>query len=62
MSVFYKDESGQVFYTYSAYSRSGEVQCGAYHFLDMAPKGRNETKNLMDWVKRHDEYATAFSR
>jgi predicted dithiol-disulfide oxidoreductase (DUF899 family) len=27
--------------------------------LDLTPKGRNETgphHNLMDWVRRHDEY------
>jgi predicted dithiol-disulfide oxidoreductase (DUF899 family) len=30
--------------------------------LDMTPKGRDENgphHNLMDWVKRHDEYTTA---
>ena len=29
--------------------------------LDMTPKGRDENgphHNLMDWVKRHDEYQT----
>jgi predicted dithiol-disulfide oxidoreductase (DUF899 family) len=56
ISVFYKDESGQIFHTYSGYSRSGEAQLGAYTFLDLAPKGRNEETNLMDWVKRHDCY------
>jgi len=31
---------------------------GVYSWLDMVPKGRNENKNgnLMDWVKRHDQY------
>ena len=30
--------------------------------LDMTPKGRNETGphyNLMDWVRRHDDYERA---
>ena len=58
-SVFIKDESGAIFHTYSSYGRGDERGLGAYMFLDMTPKGRNETgpnKNLTDWVKRHDEY------
>jgi predicted dithiol-disulfide oxidoreductase (DUF899 family) len=31
---------------------------GAYNFLDLTPKGRNE-KQIMDWVKRNDEYGVA---
>jgi predicted dithiol-disulfide oxidoreductase (DUF899 family) len=59
ISVFIKDESGAVFHTYSAYARGDERGLGAYMFLDLTPKGRNETGpnyNLTDWVKRHDEY------
>ncbi|HEX6956842.1 MAG TPA: thioredoxin family protein [Ferrovibrio sp.] len=58
-SVFYKDESGTIYHTYSAFGRGDERGLGAYMFLDMTPKGRNETRNgnLTDWVKRHDEYA-----
>ncbi len=59
MSVFFKDESGAVFHTYSAYARGDERGLGAYMFLDLTPNGRNETGpnyNLTDWVKRHDEY------
>jgi predicted dithiol-disulfide oxidoreductase (DUF899 family) len=57
-SAFFKDETGAVFHTYSSYGRGGEHGIGAYMFLDFAPKGRNETGrgNLMDWVRRHDEY------
>jgi predicted dithiol-disulfide oxidoreductase (DUF899 family) len=61
-SVFVKDETGAVFHTYSAYARGDERGLGAYMFLDLTPKGRNETGpnyNLMDWVRRHDEYGTA---
>jgi predicted dithiol-disulfide oxidoreductase (DUF899 family) len=61
-SVFIKDETGVVFHTYSAYARGDERGLGAYMFLDLTPKGRNETGpnyNLMDWVRRHDEYGTA---
>jgi predicted dithiol-disulfide oxidoreductase (DUF899 family) len=59
ISVFFKDESGTVFRTYSAYARGDERGLGAYMFLDLTPNGRNETGpnyNLTDWVKRHDEY------
>jgi predicted dithiol-disulfide oxidoreductase (DUF899 family) len=55
LSVFYKDENGEVFHTYSSYARGLDTFVGAYTFLDVAPKGRNETE-IMDWVRRHDEY------
>jgi predicted dithiol-disulfide oxidoreductase (DUF899 family) len=54
-SVFYKDENGDVFHTYSSYARGGDIFLGAYNFLDITPKGRNE-EQIMDWVRRHDEY------
>jgi predicted dithiol-disulfide oxidoreductase (DUF899 family) len=56
-SVFSKDESGEVFHTYSSYARGGDLLLGAYNFLDLTPKGRNE-REIMDWVKRNDEYET----
>jgi predicted dithiol-disulfide oxidoreductase (DUF899 family) len=56
-SVFYKDESGEVFHTYSSYARGGDLMLGAYNFLDLTPKGRNE-REIMDWVRRNDEYET----
>ena len=59
VSVFYKNERGEVFRTYSSYARGNEEVIGAYMLLDMTPLGRNENGphyNLMDWVKRHDEY------
>jgi predicted dithiol-disulfide oxidoreductase (DUF899 family) len=55
LSVFYKDESGEVFHTYSSYARGNEEVTGAFIYLDITPKGRNE-KEIMDWVKRNDEY------
>lgn len=58
LSVFYKDENGEVFHTYSSYARGLDTFVGAYTFLDVAPKGRNETE-IMDWVRRHDEYDEA---
>ena len=61
-SVFCKDANGDVFHTYSSYGRGGEEVLGAYMLLDLTPNGRNETGpnyNLMDWVRRHDEYEDA---
>jgi predicted dithiol-disulfide oxidoreductase (DUF899 family) len=59
ISVFYRDEGGAIFHTYSAFGRGDESLIGAYAFLDMTPKGRNETGpgfNLGDWVRHHDRY------
>ncbi len=58
-SVFYRDESSDIFHTYSTYARGSEVLLGTYHVLDLTPKGRNETgprHNLTDWVRHHDRY------
>jgi predicted dithiol-disulfide oxidoreductase (DUF899 family) len=57
LSVFYKDEDGEVFHTYSTYARGLDPLVGAYQFLDLVPKGRNENPEAtMDWVRRHDQY------
>jgi predicted dithiol-disulfide oxidoreductase (DUF899 family) len=60
ISVFYKDEHGDVFHTYSCYSRGVDMLNGAYHYLDLVPKGRDEDglKYTMEWVRRHDQYET----
>lgn len=55
ISVFYKNEKGDIFHTYSAYARGVDILCGTHNLLDLTPKGRNE-KEVMDWVKLHDEY------
>ncbi len=55
LSVFTKDKDGTVFHTYSSYARGNEEVVGAFIYLDITPKGRNE-KEIMDWVKRNDEY------
>jgi predicted dithiol-disulfide oxidoreductase (DUF899 family) len=55
MSVFIRDKSGDIFRTYSSYARGGDLLIGAYNWLDITPKGRNEA-STMDWMKRHDEY------
>ena len=59
ISVFYKDENDDVFHTYSSYGRGNEEVLGAYVWLDLTPKGRNEngpTFTLADWVRHHDRY------
>jgi len=58
-SVFFKNEAGAIFHTYSAFARGSELIGGVYGILDVTPKGRNEPPggNLTAWVRRHDEYA-----
>ena len=55
LSVFTKDANGDIFHTYSTYHRGTELLMGAFNWLDLAPKGRNET-GTMSWVKLHDRY------
>jgi predicted dithiol-disulfide oxidoreductase (DUF899 family) len=58
-SVFYKDESGQIFHTYSTYGRGGEQFLGIYGYLDVMPKGRNENgpyHSLTDWARPRNMY------
>jgi len=58
MSVFYKNENGEIFHTYSSYARGIDMFNTAYHYLDACPKGRDED-NLpftQAWVKHHDRY------
>jgi predicted dithiol-disulfide oxidoreductase (DUF899 family) len=56
VSIFVKDENGAIFHTYSTYHRGTELLMGAFNWLDLTPKGRNETGGTMSWVRRHDEY------
>ena len=55
-SVFYKDPTGNVFHTYSTYARGIDLVNTAYNYLDLAPKGRDESRGNLFWVRRHDEY------
>lgn len=57
LSVFIKHD-GAIYHTYSSYARGNEEAISAFYYLDLTPKGRNETE-IMDWVKRHDEYGTS---
>ncbi|HET7676160.1 MAG TPA: thioredoxin family protein [Gammaproteobacteria bacterium] len=56
VSVFVKDDSGDVFHSYSTYHRGAELLMGALNWLDLTPKGRNEAAGTMSWVRLHDEY------
>ena len=57
-SVFYKDAAGNIFHTYSSYARGLDILIGAYNWLDLTPKGRDEggLKHGMAWVRHHDKY------
>jgi predicted dithiol-disulfide oxidoreductase (DUF899 family) len=58
-SVFYKDDAGVVFHTYSSYERGGDILLGAHNYLDLTPKGRNEAEG---WWQFHDRYADSSGR
>ncbi|MCY1186605.1 hypothetical protein D9M73_274930 [compost metagenome] len=55
LSVFYRNEAGEIFHTYSTYARGLDLLVGTYNYLDLTPKGRNEDE-IMDWVRHHDRY------
>jgi predicted dithiol-disulfide oxidoreductase (DUF899 family) len=57
-SVFYKNDAGEVYHTYSTFGRGGEPLIGTYSLLDMVPKGRDEQDlpYTMAWVRHHDRY------
>ncbi len=57
-SVFYKDEGGDIYHTYSSYGRGLDMFITAYHFLDTVPKGRDESglDFSMEWIRHHDKY------
>lgn len=56
VSLFVKDAKGALYHSYSTYHRGAELLMGAFNWLDLAPKGRNETGGTMSWVRLHDEY------
>lgn len=57
--MFYKDDAGEVFHTYSSYRRGVEAMMGTYSLLDFTPKGRDERDGPMAWVHHHDRYEPA---
>jgi predicted dithiol-disulfide oxidoreductase (DUF899 family) len=57
ISVFYKDEAGDIFHTYSSYARGIDMLNATYQLLDLTPKGRDEAPGkAMDWLRYHDRY------
>lgn len=56
VSVFFRNEQGEIFHTYSTYSRGLDILNGAYNFIDLSPKGRDEEDGIMKWLRRHDQY------
>jgi predicted dithiol-disulfide oxidoreductase (DUF899 family) len=58
ISVLYKDAAGDIFHTYSCYARGLDMLNVAYHYLDLVPKGRDESSlpRNMAWVRYHDKY------
>jgi predicted dithiol-disulfide oxidoreductase (DUF899 family) len=58
-SVFYRDQAGVIFHTYSTFGRGGEQFLGIYSFFDVAPKGRDEAgpyHSLTDWARPRNMY------
>lgn len=60
ISVFYRD-GDTVFHTYSCYARGLDMVNGAYHLLDLVPKGRDEADlpYSMTWLRLRDSYPEA---
>ena len=61
ISLFYRNDAGEIFHTYSTYGRGVEAMMGTYNLLDLAPKGRdeNDVPYKMEWVRHHDRYEPA---
>jgi predicted dithiol-disulfide oxidoreductase (DUF899 family) len=61
ISVFYRDEAGNIFHTYSCFARGLDMMSAAYHYLDLTPLGRHEEglPYPMDWVRLRDQYTPA---
>jgi predicted dithiol-disulfide oxidoreductase (DUF899 family) len=59
ISVFYRNDAGEVFHTYSTYRRGVEAMMGTYQLLDLTPRGRDDWDAPMEWVRHHDRYEAA---
>ena len=56
ISVFFKDDDGRIYHTYSCYARGLDMLNGTYHLIDLTPIGRNEAQGNMYWLRRRDQY------
>ena len=61
ISVFFRDEAGNIFHTYSCFARGLDMMNAAYHYLDLTPMGRHEEglPYPMDWLRLRDRYQPA---
>jgi predicted dithiol-disulfide oxidoreductase (DUF899 family) len=61
ISVFYRDETGAIFHTYSCFARGLDMMNATYHYLDLTPLGRHEEglPYPMDWLRLRDRYEPA---
>jgi predicted dithiol-disulfide oxidoreductase (DUF899 family) len=58
VSVFFK-ERDNIFHTYSTFARGLDLLNGAYNYLDLVPKGRDEEpESTMSWLRHHDRYGS----
>lgn len=55
-SVFWRDDDGAIFHTYSSYARGGDILIGTHNYLDLTPLGRQ--KHVGEAV-HHDKYGSA---
>ncbi len=58
ISVFWRDDDGTMYRTWSTYARGVEVLMGTYAILDLVPLGRDErdVDHKMEWLRHHDRY------
>lgn len=57
VSIFAKQD-GNIYHTYSTFSRGLDMLNAGYHMMDLTPKGRDEgqLEYATAWLRRHDEY------
>ena len=62
-SVFFKNDAGEIFHTYSTYARGLDPMLVTYQWLDLTPKGRDEASlaHTMAWVRHHDKYDDGYN-
>jgi predicted dithiol-disulfide oxidoreductase (DUF899 family) len=56
ISVFLRD-AGDIYHTYSTYTRGIDLFLNTYNYLDLTPLGRQEYGHAMGWLRHHDKYS-----
>ena len=55
--TWFSAHTGAVFHTYSCFARGLDMMNATYHYLDLVPKGRDESgSHKMAWVRYRDSY------